>query len=345
MENTSELKQVEQVADAKLELAAWVLMGLALIVVLKVHLLPALIAGLLVFELVHIIAPHIAKKLPGKTSKLLAVGLLAIAVVGLLTLAVMGLLAFFRSDVGSLHLLLGKMAEIIEDSRKILPVWIDDHLPEDAITLQQIVTAWLREHADELQFAGQEFGRALAQIIIGMIIGGMVSLREATLRERYKPLAKAMATRVELLGSAFKNIVFAQVKISAINATFTGLYLAVILPLMGVHLPLTKTMIAITFIVGLMPVIGNLVSNTIIVVVSMSQSLGVAIGSLIFLIVIHKLEYFLNAKIVGGQIRAKAWELLVAMLAMEATFGIAGVIAAPIYYAYIKSELMKKQLV
>jgi len=104
-------------------------------------------------------------------------------------------------------------------------------------------------------------------------------------------------------------------------------------------------MIAITFIVGLLPVIGNLVSNTIIVVVSMSQSLGVAIGSLVFLIVIHKLEYFLNARIVGGQIRAKAWELLIAMLAMEATFGIAGVIAAPIYYAYIKSELMKKQWV
>ena len=33
---------------------------------------------------------------------------------------------------------------------------------------------------------------------------------------------------------------------------------------------------------------------------------------------IHKLEYFLNARIVGTQIRARAWELLIAMLAMEA---------------------------
>jgi len=54
--------------------------------------------------------------------------------------------------------------------------------------------------------------------------------------------------------------------------------------------------------------------------------------------VIHKLEYFLNARIVGGQIRAHAWELLVAMLTMEAAFGIPGIVAAPIYYAYIKSE-------
>jgi predicted PurR-regulated permease PerM len=87
-----------------------------------------------------------------------------------------------------------------------------------------------------------------------------------------------------------------------------------------------------------LPVIGNLISNTVIVVVSMSHSLGTALGSLLFLVVIHKLEYFLNARIVGGQIRAQAWELLVAMLTMEAAFGIPGIVAAPIYYAYIKSE-------
>ena len=39
---------------------------------------------------------------------------------------------------------------------------------------------------------------------------------------------------------------------------------------MGIHLPLIKTMIAITFLVGLLPVIGNLISNTVIVVVSLS---------------------------------------------------------------------------
>jgi predicted PurR-regulated permease PerM len=42
---------------------------------------------------------------------------------------------------------------------------------------------------------------------------------------------------------------------------------------------------------------------------------------------------------VGSQIDASAWELLLAMVVMEATFGLAGVIAAPVYYAYIKSEL------
>jgi predicted PurR-regulated permease PerM len=61
--------------------------------------------------------------------------------------------------------------------------------------------------------------------------------------------------------------------------------------------------------------------------------------------VIHKFEYFLNARIVGGQIRAFAWEILIAMLLMEAIFGIVGVVAAPIYYAYLKLELRHRNLV
>lgn len=325
--------------------ATWFLMAGAMLLVIKVHLLPALLAGLLVFELVHIIAPFIARKFTAKRAKLVAVALLAMLIVGLLALVGMGLIAFFRSDAGSLPQLMAKMAEIIEDSRKILPPWVDERLPENALALQQAVTHWLRNHASDLQIVGKEAGRHIAHILVAMIIGGMVALREVVYVEHYKPFARAMAQRITLFAQAFKNIVFAQVRISAINAVFTGIYLALVLPMMGVHLPLTKTLIAITFIVGLLPVIGNLVSNTIIVIVSMSQSLGVALGSLLFLVVIHKLEYFLNARIVGGQIKAKAWELLVAMLAMEATFGLVGIVAAPIYYAYIKSELRLRELV
>jgi hypothetical protein len=71
------------------------------------------------------------------------------------------------------------------------------------------------------------------------------------------------------------------------------------LPAFGVHLPFTKTMIGVTFAAGLLPVVGNLVSNTVVVIVSLSSSASVALASLAFLVVVHKLEYFLNARIVG----------------------------------------------
>jgi len=119
----------------------------------------------------------------------------------------------------------------------------------------------------------------------------------------------------------------------------------VALPLAGIKLPFVKTLILITFIAGLLPVIGNLISNTVIVVIGLSHSLSTAVAALIFLIAIHKLEYFLNAKIIGTQINARAWELLAAMLLMESIFGLPGVVAAPVFYAYIKTELTDMGLV
>lgn len=342
-------KTLKALPPSTYEISAWVLTALAMFFVLKLNLLPALLAGLFVYELVHIITPFISRRFPskksGNRSKLWAVGVLVIIIVSLLALAGAGLVAFFRSDAGSLTALLAKMAQILEDSRKILPGWLLEHLPADAITFKEQATDWLRLHADELQVLGKEAGRASAHILIGMIIGGMLAVRDAVVMDNFKPFARALVARGELFSDAFQRVVFAQLRIAAINTTFTAIYLAVVLPLMGVHLPLIKTMIAITFVVGLIPVIGNLVSNTMIVIVSLSQSLGVAIASLVYLVVIHKFEYFLNARIVGSQIRANAWEILIAMLCMEAAFGLTGIMAAPIYYAYVKSELRARNLV
>jgi len=54
---------------------------------------------------------------------------------------------------------------------------------------------------------------------------------------------------------------------------------------------------------------------------------------------------FLNAKIVGGRVHATAWELLCSMLLMEAVFGLGGLVAAPVVYAWIKSELKAKEMI
>ena len=64
-----------------------------------------------------------------------------------------------------------------------------------------------------------------------------------------------------------------------------------------------------------------------------------------FLVALHKGEYFLNARIVGSRIDARSWELLLAILVMEAAFGLPGMAAAPIYYAYLKRELTEARWV
>lgn len=331
---------------SKHEIAAWILAGVVLVLVLRLHLLPALLAGLLVYELVHILAPRLRiVRISEQWRKLGAVTLLSALIVVIITLAIIGLLAFLRSETGSLPALLARMADILDGSRARLPPWIAERLPASPAELRATAAEWLRLHAGTLQTAGKQFGLGLAHVLIGLIIGAMVSLREARSGEARGPLAVALFGRARRVGDAFRRIVFAQVRISALNTLLTAIYLAAVLPLLGIELPLIKTMILVTFLAGLLPVIGNLISNTVIVIVSLSYSGAAAIGSLAYLVLIHKLEYFVNARIVGTRIRARAYELLIAMLVMEAAFGIPGLVAAPIYYAYLKDELASRGLI
>ncbi len=328
------------------DIAAWILTGVSLVLILSLYLLPALLAGLLVYELVHILAPRLkVVRIHQEHGKLVAVAMLVTVVITGIVLAIIGIVALLHSEAGSLPRLLKQMADILDSWRAVLPASLSEYLPDDIDDLKDLIVEGLRGHAGAFQKIGAEAGRTGAHILIGLGIGALIALHEAHSGETLGPLAQSLQERAVRLSEAFRRVVFAQVRISALNTGLTFLYLVVILPMFGAHLPLTKTMIVVTFFVGLLPVVGNLVSNTIIVVVSLSVSLSVAIASLVFLVIIHKLEYFLNAHIVGTQIHARAWELLLAMLVMEAAFGIVGVIAAPIYYAYLKDELGSRGLI
>ncbi|MFT4585925.1 MAG: putative PurR-regulated permease PerM [Gammaproteobacteria bacterium] len=328
----------------RLDTAAWALFVLGLGVLLQLKLLPALLGGLFVYACVDVLVPARKVAVPdSERPRLLAVILVALLVVVLMGLAAFGVGSLVRYGGENVPALMQRMAEIVEHSREGLPEWAVTYIPGDAEELRKTVVDWLREHVDLFQIAGAEFGRAFVHILIGMVIGALVSLERAKIRQA--PLSAALARSSRRLGRAFRRVVFAQFSISGLNTLFTAVYLWLVLPACGIELPFTKTMVFITFVAGLLPIVGNLISNSVIFIVSLSQSMAVALGSLAYLVVIHKLEYFLNARIIGGQIRAHAWEILLAMVFMEAAFGIAGLISAPIYYAYLKDELKFRSLI
>lgn len=328
------------------DLASWISAASVLILIIKVQLIPAFIAGFIVFELVTSLAPRLRiPRLSDDRARVIVVALISIMVVALLTLLIWWIGAFLRADSVGISALFKKMAEIIEGSQAMLPDWIVHSLPRDAEELKIASARWLNDHASALPMAGMETARITTQILVGMVLGSMVSLRKPSTPEFLAPLTYALEERIRLLHQSFREIVFAQARISALNTFFTWLYIMVALPLFGIELPFGKTMVAITFIVGLLPVVGNLISSSILVVVSLSVSLSVALVSLAFLVIIHWLEYFLNARIIGSQIQSRAWEILLAMLVMEATFGLSGIVMAPIYYAYLKKELAERGLI
>jgi predicted PurR-regulated permease PerM len=331
--------------DQIVPLSSYVLAGIALIGVLLLHLLVPLLVGLLVYQLVLSITPFAQRYFSTKLAKMLVVGLFAVVVIAAIAGAVFALISFFRSDIENLPKLLAKVSDILDRVRAGIPGFLAAYLPDDIADLQQRALEWLRSHVAELQMMGTHGLVTFAEALIAMVIGVVLSLREVDPHGTPGPLALALTTRAERFAQAFRNVALSQLWISLLNTTFTAIYLVIGLHLFGVHLPLTKTMIAITFIVGLLPIIGNLTSNTIVVIVSLAHSPAVAVASLAFLIVIHKLEYFLGARIVGSRIKSQIWELLIAMMVMEALFGVPGLVAAPIFYAYLKSELLEARLI
>jgi len=336
----------QYVMGSRADIAAVVLTAAGLVLAIVLHLLPALFAGLLVHALVHLLAPRMfGSKVDPALARVGVVIVLTLIVLGLTAILVGGATAFYRREGADLASLLQKMADIIDGARTTMPDWMQDIMPTDAETLRDDAAGWLREHAVELRKAGGEVGRGLAYALIGMVIGALLAVREIAPARVPGPLARALQRCALLVEDSFSRVVLAQIRISALNTLLTAIYLAGVLPAFGVHLPLTKTMIALTFVAGLLPIIGNLISNSVIVIISFSYSLPIAGASLAFLVIVHKLEYFINARIVGSRINASAWELLFAMLVMEAAFGLAGVIAAPVFYAYAKAELVARKLV
>lgn len=237
-------------------------------------------------------------------------------------------------DINELAL---RMSDILASARDWLPDSLRNAIPEQDALLAGMVSS-LRTHAAAIGTFGLGAVTGLGLGLIGILIGALIALHTVAPRSFIGPKSQLLMQQVAQLRESFWRVASAQVKISTLNTLLTGIYLVIVLPIFGVHLPLTKTLIAVTFIAGLLPVVGNLISNTVITVISLSHSLAIATASLGFLVVIHKLEYFVNARIVGVKIDAKAFELLLAMLVMERTFGPAGVVAAPVFYAWLKAE-------
>lgn len=330
---------------SKVNIFAHIFTVLALMGVLWLGLLPALLGGLLIYQLVI----YGARKLSDRgvrplVAKTILVSTIALSIIGLFIFGGYMFASYISNGQDSLVVLLQKMAEVVVSGTSYLPVWTHQYLPENIEEWQSTAATWLLENSRYFSVVGRDSVLFLLHLLVGMVIGGMVALHPAE-PSRRAPLAHALSERVEFLGLAFRRIVFSQVRISGLNTLLTGIFLGLIMPAMGYELPLVKTMIAVTFFVGLMPIIGNIISNTVIFLISLSVAPMAAVVSLIYLIVIHKLEYFVNARIIGSQIRARAWEILLALLVMDAAFGIAGLVAAPIYYAYLKDELHAKKLI
>lgn len=331
------------VSKTQIKVTSYLLMLLFITVIIPLHLFPCFVAGFLAYEVIISLTPWFERLVGSGRARWVVVTLIAAFVVITMTLGIVSLVSFLTSDIRSGIDITVETNRIFSSIRSRIPDYLPSFLPESAEELKDQIVALVESNLIIIRNMGRTFLHGLITIFVGLIIGAVISLNKPSGHCTY--FTQQLLERLHHLSQAFRNIVFAQIKVSLVNTLLTSIMILVFFPLLGIYLPLSKTLILATFIFGLLPIVGNIISNFMIIISAISISLTVGGMMVLYLILIHKLEYFLNAEIVGSRINAKSWELLLAMLIFEAAFGLEGLIAAPIYYAYLKTELRAQDLI
>ena len=225
--------------------------------------------------------------------------------------------------------------------------------------VQLPLTDYASLQADALNFVGDiknvgkygGYAGALLRHLVAFMIGVVVAI-SLFLNTRVEPDADPETGRDNLYSQtflevvarfrtfyqSFKTVMGAQIIISLINSMLTAIFL------IWNAFPYSPVLAGLTFLLGLLPIVGNLMSNTLIVSVGFTISPEMAFFALMFLVVIHKGEYFLNSKIIGDRIKNPMWLTLLGLLIGEKLMGIPGMILAPVVLHYIKVEASRSRL-
>ena len=308
---------------------SFVVIALTLLLVGWLHLATPLLAVL--FSYFFLQKLHFAK------SKWVAV---ALFVVALLAIAY-GVAHFIKETIAALP-------KIADEAIPVVIDWAEKNdvkLPfTDYQSLKDLGVETVKKQATYLRnFAN--FARGATAQFVFLLIGAVVAIsvflnprldlerdQHAIKDNMYSLSCDEIARRFRAFYQSFATVMGAQLIISAINTALTSIFV------FSVKLPYAVVIIGVTFLCGLLPVIGNLISNTIIVAIAFTMSPTMALTALVFLVIIHKLEYFLNSKIIGERIKNPVWLTLVGLVLGERLMGLPGMVLAPVVLHYLKFE-------
>jgi predicted PurR-regulated permease PerM len=332
------------------DVVAYAIVLAGVLFVLMQHLVSILVVGLTLYFILDRVSDWFQGRMARGIVRPLALLIVTVLTGAIAATAIFFLVTMLRRGAGNVPAMMEQMADILGSVRLWLGGLGAQFIPEvmtDAEDFKLMVQSWLKMNAQTVRAGSVWLGIGLVHMIMGGLLALLVFFRQVTHHDDDSrgPLARALLDKVERFAHAFGRVATAQIKISAMNTLLTGIYVLVILPLFGIHIPFATTLVVITFLCGLIPVLGNLISNAVITILSMGISIGTAVASLVFLVVIHKLEYLINSRIVGGETDSQAWEILLAIIIGETAFGVSGVVLAPIVYAFVKRELRDRGLV
>ena len=321
--------------------ASYLLAVLLCILTLVYDLLPGLLAVCVGYLLAKGLTTRPGRKL-GMSPTLAATVVVVLPILALL-LALLNARGMAFGALAQYQQLLHHLASTVLEIRQKLPPDLASHLPDGLLEAQTWLVDYLQSQARALTGFGTAGLRGGLLVYVGLIVGALIV--GTTSQPSQGPLRDALRQRGQDFMVSFRQIVVAQFWIAAFNAGCTAVLLLLVMPLADVNIPYTGALIALTFVAGLIPIVGNLLCNGVLTLAGVSVSPAVGLTCLLFLVAIHKFEYFINAKIVGKRTNTAAWELLTVMFVGEAIFGMSGLVAAPLFYAFTKKELRELGLI
>ncbi|MGO9553777.1 MAG: AI-2E family transporter [Syntrophobacteraceae bacterium] len=146
-------------------------------------------------------------------------------------------------------------------------------------------------------------------------------------------LFKFMQMRLRIFYVYFRRVMGGQVLIALINTLISSVVI------FGLHLRHPFLMIFVVLFCGLFPVVGNLMSNSVLTINAfVATGMVGTLICLVLLVGVHKLEYILNSKIIGGIVHLPIAVSLGALIFCEVLLGIPGLILAIPLALFVRHE-------
>ncbi len=140
-------------------LASYIIIFGGLLLVLPLKLLPSLLAGLLVYELVNMLTPQLQRLIEGRRARWLAVALLGTLIVSVLALIFAGAISFLLHEAENPGASLDKFMGVVDRARGQLPPFLDAYLPASAAEFR-VAIGELAEQTPERAATGGQRRRA-----------------------------------------------------------------------------------------------------------------------------------------------------------------------------------------
>ena len=155
----------------------------------------------------------------------------------------------------------------------------------DYASLKALAVAEVKEDVAGAGRHARSAAFQLVQLMIGLVVAASLFLsatwgsenEPGTSRDSlYATMVRELSLRFQTFFRSFAKVIGAQIIVSAINTVLTGAFL------LWNGYPYVAVITTLTFLCGLLPIVGNIISNTLIVFVAFTISPRMALVALIF---------------------------------------------------------------